>query len=667
MYWTEIVPALVLGALVITLPGLAMGAVLGLRGIALVSRAPVFSVAMIGVAAVLEPMLSVPFTPLTIGAGCAVLTVGAWGLLRLVGGRRGRPDGVPAAPLGERLLVAGAVGVAFIGIFLRVKQGIIVPDALAQLSDVIFHLNTVEYILDTENGSTLTVGASVSPGGAPSVYPAAWHDVHAIVHALSDLPIVASANATVIIVAALGWPLSLLALVWSLRSGEGPPQSSRLSFYAVGGGVAAAASAVAFPSTMLTWGVLYPTMLALALVPAVVAIVIELIRAVRRRQRREITSLSLQALIGASAVTLAQPSALVSAAALLLPFLLGSLWAAESRPSPRLRSTAVSLGISLPVVVGLWILVRPPRERWWERGVLGHGETWAPTLQEAHALGDFLTSALGSGSVIWVFAVLTWLGAWACWRRPGSRWLVIAWLFSGFLWMVADSWDFSLARAVLVGPWYNDAFRLAAMTATPAALLAGYGAATIADRAEQLLGRAGPRIPTGWVRGALAVVMLGALLLTSSSRPARDAWGPVSRDYEVHEHSLLLTEDEYTVLEQVPQHVPEDEVILANPWGGGALAYSMVDREVSSRHVSTMVDSPYAPIVEGVGDPAQRDEVCRAVTATGAYWYLDFVDSADMGGAQDEVFAPLVEAAQSGLLDPVVVEGEVGLYRIDFC
>lgn len=667
MYWIEIVPALLVGLLVVTIPGIAMGAGLGLRGVALISRAPVFSVAMIGVAAVVGPMLSVPFTPLSISAGCVVFVVAAWGLLRLVGGRRERSDRGPQSRTGEYLLAAGAVGVAFLGVFLRVKQGIIVPDALAQLSDVIFHLNTVEYILDTGNGSTLTVGASVSPGGAPSLYPAAWHDVHAMVHTLSDLPIVASANATVIVVAALGWPLSLLALAWSQRSSGGSQRLTKGSFYVVGAGVAAAASAVAFPSTMLTWGVLYPMMLALALVPAVVAIIIELIRAVERRQRREITSLVVQAVIGASALALAQPSALVSAAAILLPFLIGSLRPYLRRPLGRPRAVVILLGLSMPAVAGLWIFARPPRERWWERGVLGYGETWGPTLQEAHAVGDFLTSALGSGSVLWGFALLTWIGAWSAWRRPGSRWLVVAWLFSGMLWVVAVSWDFSLVRTVLVGPWYNDAFRLAAMTATPAALLAGHGAAAIADRMEQLIGRIVPRVPPGWARGAVAVGMLGALLLTSGSRPARDAWGPVSRDYEVHEHSILLTEDEYSVLEQVAQHVPEDDVILANPWGGGALAYSMVDREVSSRHVSTMVDSPYAPIVAGIDDPAQRDEVCRAVAETGAYWYLDFVDSAGMGGAQDDVFAPLEEAVRSGLMDPVVVEGDVGLYRIDFC
>lgn len=659
MYWIEIVPTLILGAAVIVIPGLFMGAVLGLRGMPLVSRSPLFSIGMIGVGAVVLSMLGISFTPITIVLVSAVFVLAAMLLMKLL--RRGvalQPGGETAS-VRQYFLIAGAIAVAAVGIFLSIKQGIINPDAVAQLSDVIFHLNAVEYILDSGDGSTLSLGAAVSATGAPSLYPAGWHDLHALIHAITGGSIVATANATMIVVAALAWPLSVLSLAWSQRAGKH-------SSYFVAGAVACTSLTLAFPSKLLTWGVLYPMLLSLALVPALVAVAIELIRAIERRQYPAIVSASGQLLIGAAALTVAQPSALVSAAALLIPFLVHATLV-QFRVRPRPRGMLIFLGLVLVTVAIGWILVRPARERWWERGVLGYGETWGPTLKTAHAVGDFFTSALGYDPVLWVFALLTWVGAWAAWRSVTSRWLVVSWLLTGFLWVVASSWDFSLVRVILVGPWYNDEYRLAAMTAIPAAMLAGHGVGAVAGWLEKLAARIDPSGHRKWVRAAVAVAMLIGLFLASGSRPVRDAWGQVSQDYAVHEHSIILTEDELDVLEQLERYVPPDDVILVNPWEGGALAYSMANREVTSRHVSVMVQTPYAPIVTDINELGQRDEVCRLVHETQAYWYLDFENVGRMGGAQNDVFAPLEEAADSGLMEPVYVTGDVGLYRIDVC
>lgn len=658
MYWSQIAPALVLGAAFLIVPGLGLGAALGMRGLPLVSRSPLLSVGMIGAGAIVLSALGVAFTPWSLLMVSAVLVLAAVGVTLLLRRTMRRVEPPERAGAGTSLAVGAALVAAALSIFLRIKQGIINPDALAQLSDVIFHLNAVQYILETGDGSTLTLGASVSPSGNPSLYPAAWHDLHALVHSLAGGDIVATANATVIAVAAVAWPLSLLSLAWAL------PRAHR-SVHVVVGIVLCASLTLGYPSLLLSWGVLYPTLLGMALVPALMAVAIDLMRAVEERSAGAIVPASLQMLVGAFALLLAQPSTLVVAAVLLLPFLVQS-GLGQLRRGPGARPALIFTGLVLLAVAAGWVLVRPAREQWWDRGVLGYGETWGPTLQTAHAVGDFVTSALGYDPVFWLFALLTWVGAWAAWRIPALRWLVVSWLLSGFLWMVASAWDFSLVRVMLVGPWYNDHYRVAAMTAIPAAVLGGIGAGTLAQRLEQLVRRLLPDGRVGPARPIVVVVMVAALFLAGGSAPVRDAWGKVSEDYAVHDHSLLLTEDELDVLQHLDEYVPPGDVVLVNPWEGGALAYSMADREVSSRHVGG-IGSPYVPLVQGIDDPAQQGEVCRIVEETGARWYLDFVNDADLGGAENAQYAPLEEAVEDGLMTPVYVDGDVGLYRLDAC
>lgn len=46
------------------------------------------------------------------------------------------------------------------------------PDHMSQVFDNVFHLNSIRYIMERENASSLTLGSS--QGQAP-IYPASWH------------------------------------------------------------------------------------------------------------------------------------------------------------------------------------------------------------------------------------------------------------------------------------------------------------------------------------------------------------------------------------------------------------------------------------------------------------------------------------------------------------
>src|SRR5690606_5761584 len=99
-------------------------------------------------------------------------------------------------------------------------------------------------------------------------YPAAWHDLVSLLVSVGGGGIPVSVNVINIVVAAVVWPLGCLYLartVWGNR----PAVVLSAAVLSAGFG--------AFPISLLDFGVLYPNFLAVALLPLVLAISLEVL------------------------------------------------------------------------------------------------------------------------------------------------------------------------------------------------------------------------------------------------------------------------------------------------------------------------------------------------------------------------------------------------------
>ncbi|MEI4278114.1 DUF6541 family protein [Klenkia terrae] len=442
-------------ALLVVVPGVLICAAAGVRGWRLAGIGPA---ATFGAAAVGGPVLG------TLGIRWSVWSFAAWALVLtavcaavaalLARRRRGRPaDAVPAdgtGPAGgrelplvrarwEHLLVGGGVllGMA-VGatVFLRATRGLA---AISQDFDAPFHANAVRWI--AENGQA--VPSAIAPianlaEGDPYFYPITYHSVLAILVQFGSDPSYALNAGALLMV--LAWPLGIAALGMTWR---------------VPAPVVAVAATVstwftAFPFDSLWRGPLWPYVAGLALLPGVLAVARMLV------DRSPVLPAVVALALGVTGVVAMHPSiafvVLVYAVALLVAFAL--------RLEPVVWKAAL-----LPMGIGavLAVLLLAP--------VILPATVQSGGVQAAR-WPEFATTTEGFGQVL-LFSPVTqeaqwWLGLTALVGlvvmvlRRRLVWLVGAFVVFGAAYAATASIDSDLVNT-LSGPFYNDAWRFAAL------------------------------------------------------------------------------------------------------------------------------------------------------------------------------------------------------------
>lgn len=712
MYWSELIAPILWACLLLLVPGYALAWAAGWGRERRLFLAPLLSVGAISVSAVLLQPLGVRWSPaafgLTLLTALLVVLALRCGLHLLT--RRSRRRSTPRADasgwaLWGAALLGAAVGAA--SLLPQLRTMLINPDAVSQSYDNIFHLNAVRWIADTGHASSLGLGAMITADGSPSFYPAAWHDLVSLVLAVFPDSIPAATNAVTIAVAALAWPLSVVGLALSL------PRRSRCSVAAAG---VLSGALLAYPGLMLKWGILYPNLLGYALLPAFLVVLGDCIARVRGTATTPALPTVIGLLGGTAGLALAHPNALTSAAVLTLPRLISAglavlrdaradaphraPWAAQpaaaeesartapsaatassapvpapgadgsdsaagptgsvaARRRPRRRAIAVRLGL-LGLAFAACLLI------WWKVRPSADTATWPPTLTEGRALGEFIAQSFNGNGSLWILSALILIGAWSAARTARLRWLVGAWALTGWLWVAVVGMQEGPLRSFLAGPWYNDAIRLAALTAIPSVILAALGADALTRAVLGAARRVGPGARTGAAILMALLVLLGGFQL-GRIEPMRAADASVAKEFEVKKDSLVLTADEIKVLEHVDQYVPADGTIVVNPWEGSALAYALEDRQTTFKHSLSPTPDRYRAIIEDLDDAAEHPEVCREVRAEHARWYLDFEDTLDIGAPNDGQYPGLGDLVGSDMVRPLYTSGPVGLYEITGC
>lgn len=643
MGWSDTLPQLAWGLLWLSVPGLALGWAIGLRAWRLLFAAPALSVSIVASAAVLVGFLHIPFTPVSALLGALPIVAAAFGV-RVVLTRRFGPDRAAPDKLRMDWWIAVGALLAALSVAWQVKNVIGPPTAISQSYDVMFHLNALRYIADTGNGSSLLLGGMVTSAGG--LYPAAWHDLGFLIWAAAGNSIPVATNALTVLAAAVVWPAGVALLASTLRL--------RNHAAALGMGIAAACVG-AFPLLMLKWGILYPNLLGYAILPAALGAVAWCLRG-DSVGRPAGTIAWLLAVAVAPGLVLSHPSALLALIAFLFPLL---AWAAGTRLLRGVRNretgdllAGVALALALVVAAVAW------------RGLRPGGDLWPPVRTDAQALGEFLTNAPMGYPAAWLTGALTLLGAWWTLRHRSHRFLTAAWLVSGVLWIFAAGVERGPLRDVLVGGWYGDPHRLASLTAVAAVPLIGLGVGAVC--APVLAWGARAERPWAGVGVALLVPVLFGLAASGSASMVASQTS-AAREFELTKDSLLITADEQAVLDRVDEFVPQDATILVNPWDGSPVVYALEDRKVTQFHSLSERPHDLTPVYESLADAARRPEVCAALRADDVHFYLDFVDTLNIGGPDNENYAALDRAVKTKALTPLFTSGDVGLYRIAAC
>ena len=530
-------------------------------------------------------------------------------------------------------------------------QFINAPDAFSQTYDAVYHLNAVRWILDTGNASSLSFDMVISRG---AVYPLGWHTLVALTMRLSGITsIPLASNAVMCAVAGLTWTSGVITLTSALTVGR---RAGRIATAVL------ASAAPAFPLLGLFWGILYPVFLATAMLPGVFLTAATAGARGMTLPRRAV--LWLMAGAGCVGLALAHPSIIVIALiAGVSAAMTHSLSLAVSAVAERhhVRRAVLACILTALLAGASWAAAPALRA---SKSV----SQWPPYTSVAGGIGEAVTSAPELTAIVWPLALLTVIGFLSAWRRQSTRWVALTHTVVCGLYVVDVSQKVSPLRYSLTGFWYSDAYRPGGFMMVTALPLAGIGACALADAAGRALPRAVRAATTvPWLRAALTILVIAALAWQSTGSAA------MSHNVEkfgltflVTDDSQSLTADELAVVNRLPDLLGPDDVVLADPWRGGSLAYGLTGVTTLPRHLSSYGStSPALTVLENsLDEVGDNPEVCPAIEELGVDYVLDFKGRTILDGPE----APgLSDIQPRDGFRTVLRIGDATLYRITAC
>ncbi|NNC13069.1 hypothetical protein HII28_14430 [Planctomonas sp. JC2975] len=642
--WLVAIPPFVVATALFVLPGLLVRiAGWNVRSLGYYFISPVISLAIVGVAANVGPLIGLRWSLLPVAIVTVFAVAIAYGLKRWVG----RGQVVVKRPQKWALIasVGGLVGAAIV-MAAQLTYVFVGPENISQSFDNVAHLNSVRLALDSGNASAATIG---SVTGA-TLYPDGWHAFVTLVVQLTGVSIPVGVNATNLAIGAIVWPASCIALA-SVFFRDRP--AALVSAAALSTGFAA------YPIAILWWGVLYPNFTGYAVVPAGVAAVLLLLRSEGVRNRVRAAVLVLVALLGTG---IAHPNAflavVVFGATIALDWLIRYGIGVGTRRGWIIASSWI-VGTVVFVVALFWFVRTPVAAATWPPW----GTTWS-------AIKQSLTMGTGGYPITVVVVILLAIGVVTVVARP--KWLAVLLPFAvaATLFVLVSGTDVgNPLRQLLTNPWYSDSYRIAALLPAAAIPLATLGVVTVVDIAATAAKRVSiPRVVSGIVAVAAAVALF---VLVGAVGPNVRGYATAARaSYQMTPFSWLLSPDERTLIMRLKSEVSGGSVIAGSPRNGASLAYALAGRHVTELYVFGPKNWNQRIIAHHLRDIETDPRVCRAVRAEHVGYVLDFGSAPDvqnkpeLGKAEYNGVQDLTPNSQLHLIDH---QGPAKLFRVQGC
>lgn len=625
--WTESIPVFVVFTLLTFVPGWLVVRALGARGTESVAVSPIVTVTVLGISTTLAARVGLTWSWLLVGLSTLAFTAAAWLLGRLLGRQ---PEVSPVRRLLGRpqrdVVLASTIG---IGLALLTMLPVIGrPDELVDSPDAVYHLNRIRLFLDTGDFSLTN----------PSFYPNGFHAWVATGLMDTETHIIAGTNVATILLAAVVWPIGVVALVRHVLA------PSRLVTYAAG---LASAAFVSFPTLLLGWGVLWPNLMGTAMTPAALVLMLQ---AARNRRAGQVLSLA-AALPG---LALIHPNALFALIVFAVAWYLAARVRAGILGHHPWRRVARDLILALLVLAAA--VVTAPRVS----ASIASTQAYAwDRISLWGSLVEILGGRLQIFTVLWGLLTLLVLGAtWIVWRARAAIPVLAMWLACVVLYLMASSSTWSWTD-LLTGYWYNDKVRLASLAAVPGVVIVAAAALMLRWllRHVPALGRR----PAAAGLLALTVIPLATVVPDYGSRSTllHHFFHPRFPEREI------LTKERQVALESLAAQIPAGAGLVGRPENGSPLMYALFGTNTLFRSIPILASGDNGLIGVGFDEMATRAEVCAALARHNVRYAIDspHVYWLDRPERTSGLFhLDTVEG-----LTKVATAGDYTLYRITAC
>lgn len=635
--WAFQTPTLLASLVVVFFPGLVAMYGVGLRGLSLLAAAPLFSVALTALVAVVFGAVGIEWSLLSWAIATVLLVGIAWLVGRLLGPHL--PHHVNTAR--QWYLPTALVIGSMIGIW-RLTAYIGDPAGISQTNDAVFHMNAVRFILETFDASSMHVNAVV--GGA-SFYPAAWHGLVSLVVMMTGASIATAANALTLVIGAFIWPIGI---AWLTRAVTGSNLSA--SYAAV-----LSSALQTFPLLMFQWGVLFPNALSIALIPAAIALVVSLPEwsAGTARWQSALRAL-LMLLVVTTALTLSQPSALVPWAAITVTWF--TFWVLS-------RVAFLGWARSVLLVGGSWVVLACA---WLFLASSTSGSHWPPSRGKFESFRDVVLNGQVLIPPAYGVSILMIVGVIIAFRRARLRWFAVAWVGVSGLYLLVAGISAPWVRDGILGAWYADPYRISALAPIVVIPLAAVGFDVLLRTAVRWFDRGAVDARVAGIGLAVVTAFMVVLVVIRPVAMPDYLRGTFDREsrYSASDDAYL-DPDERTLLESLDGLVDSDSRVLGNPSTGSGFGYFLSGVDVFPRNWAPPTSEEWSVLGQRLRDAADDPDVCEAVRLYGAEYVLDFGPGEETPGRYK--MPGLTEFEGQEGFELVAEEGEASLWRITAC
>ncbi|GAA5229550.1 DUF6541 family protein [Arthrobacter cryoconiti] len=660
MNWLLNTYVFAVAALLLLCPGVLIASCARVRGLALWASAGPLSITFVSCTAVALSLLGIPFSLLSVTGALVLVSALVWLIVRGRASnsmRRGPAAWALPLPTVTARWVYLGLALAFMIIVWRLLSIFGHPDAFSQTFDDVFHLNAVRFIQDSGSGSSLTVGLLVNPGQTISFYPSAWHDFAALVSTTTGASIPAAVNAVNVVIAAIIWPAGLMFMVTRMTGLQAVPVLLT--------GVLSAGF-TAFPYLMLDFGVLYPYLLAVALLPFAIGLAFTFTesRVLLTRANISAAALLVMALPG---MALAHPSSLLALTAFTFPSILlvftrsiKSALGRKRRARALIPPLAWFVGYLVVAVLG-WKILRPDPA----------SAVWGPYQSLSQSLGEGLLSAPMSRPVPWVIAIMTVCGVAILLRRRETWWILGVMTIGLGLFSMASGMRPGGLRSFVTGGWYNDSNRLAALLPIAVIGVAVVGGTWVFDRVilhtRRIISERrihSTSLHSATRAGAIVSGTIVLALITQFGSVGFEVRSAAAQ-FQITDTSNLISTDEKALLDRIDTMVPAGATLVASPWTGASLVYALAGRRSLTPHIFGDPGPEAQFVLDHLSNLSTDPAVCDAIEETHTFYVLDFGTQEVHGGSHP--FPGVKHLATVPGIRLIDSEGEAKLYQITGC
>ncbi|WP_330474031.1 DUF6541 family protein [Terrabacter sp. C0L_2] len=628
-HWVETIPSFVVLSVVLFLPGWLLVRALGARGLEALAVSPAVSTGLIAAFATVAQRVGVRWGLLPLAVVTAVCVALAWGGMRVFGRHdpelgaarrllgRPRPDAVVAIVIGAVLALA------------TILPAMGRPDELVDSPDAVYHLGRIKTFLETGNFSIAN----------PTFYPNGFHSWIATGLLPGVADVLPGTNVATIVLSALVWPIGCVALV---RHALG---TSRLVTYAAG---FASAAFIAFPTILLGWGVLWPNLMATALTPGALALMLQAARSRRIGQW-------LGFVAAMPGLALIQPNALVALVVFALVwFVTARLRAGLLR---HLSWWVVVRDLAVVAVVGVAGLVAAPAVS--AQLASTQSYEWKDRVSVWTALVEVIGGRLQIPDVLWGLVLLLALGiGWIALRVRAALPVVAMWLACVVLYVMAASSTLSWT-SLITGYWYNDKVRLASLAAVPGVVVVAAAAPALRELLRKVPALGSRPVAVGLVAVLVIPVLTLGLNGATRQRMLSGFFRPTSPE------RVILSFEGQDSLRRLAALIPAGQGVVGRPENGSPLMWPLFGTNTLYRSIPIPTTGDEIVIGTGFNDMEHRPDVCEAMARHDIRWAVDSTHVYWLD--RPERSSGLKDLAHVDGVEPVRTDGDYTLYRVTGC